>query len=101
MIQMCSQGNTINFAKADLAGIRTSLSVPSRALQKRALEEGWDLSDLARILICLGATSYFLRLRKPETCERLKLLARMSGASKALDVAAVGDRASPGTRPNT
>jgi len=58
--------------------------------RKRALEEGWDLSDFARMLICLGATSYFLRLRKPEACERFKLLARMSGASKALDVAAGG-----------
>lgn len=77
---MCFQGNTIDFAKADLAGIRTCLSVPSRALQKTSA----------------GRRLGSLRLRaKPEACEGFKLLARMSGASKALDVAARGRSRSP------
>jgi len=43
------------------------------------------------MLICLGATSYFLRLRKPEASEQFKRLATMSEMSKVLD-AAVGGR---------
>lgn len=43
------------------------------------------------MLISLGATSYFLRLRHPEASERFKRLARMSEASRLLDMA-VGRR---------
>jgi hypothetical protein len=57
----------------------------------RALEEGWKLSELARMLISLGATSYFLRLRHPEVSERLRRLATMREASNVLDMA-VGRR---------
>jgi hypothetical protein len=39
------------------------------------------------MLISLGATSYFLRLRHPEAAERFKRLATMSEASGALDMA--------------
>jgi len=39
------------------------------------------------MLICLGATLYFLRLRNPEALERFKLLATMNGAYGALNVA--------------
>ena len=39
------------------------------------------------MLISLGATSYFLRLRHPEVSERFKRLARMSEVSSAFDVA--------------
>jgi hypothetical protein len=54
--------------------------------RKRALEEGWRLSELVRTLICLGATIYFLRLRNPEALENFMRLARLSRASRALDV---------------
>jgi hypothetical protein len=54
--------------------------------RKRALEEGWQLSELARTLICLGATIYFLRLRNPEALERFMRLAKLSRASRALDM---------------
>lgn len=67
-----------------------SIRVSSHRLEycrKRALEEGWQLSDLARMLICLGATSYFLRLRNPEASERFRRLATMTKASASLDVA--------------
>jgi hypothetical protein len=39
------------------------------------------------MLISLGATSYFLRLRHPEVSERFKRLATMSEASSGLDMA--------------
>ena len=39
------------------------------------------------MLICLGATLYFLRLRNPEALERFKLLATMNRTYGALDVA--------------
>jgi hypothetical protein len=59
--------------------------------RKRALEEGWDLSDFARMLICLGATIYFLRLRNPKALEGFLRLATLNRASRALDMA-VGAR---------
>ena len=55
--------------------------------RKRALEEGWQLSELARMLICLGATLYFLRLRNPKALEQFRLLATMNRAYGALDTA--------------
>ena len=55
--------------------------------RKRALEEGGRLSELARMLICLGATAYFLRLRNPEASELFKRLATMSDMSQRLDMA--------------
>jgi hypothetical protein len=39
------------------------------------------------MLICLGATLYFLRLRNPEALEQFKLLATMNKAYGALDMA--------------
>jgi hypothetical protein len=39
------------------------------------------------MLISLGATSYFLRLRHPEASERFKRLARMSETSSSVDMA--------------
>lgn len=53
----------------------------------RALEEGWQLAELAQMLICLGMTLYFLRLRSSEALERFKLLATMNRAYGALDTA--------------
>jgi hypothetical protein len=55
--------------------------------RKRALGEGWELSDFVRMLICLGATIYFLRLRNPEALEQFMRLATLSRASRALDEA--------------
>jgi len=43
------------------------------------------------MLICLGATAYFLRLRNPEASEVFKRLATMSDVSQRLDMA-VGKR---------
>jgi len=40
------------------------------------------------MLICLGATSYFLRLRNPEASERFKRLATLSDTGKIFDMAA-------------
>jgi hypothetical protein len=53
--------------------------------RKRAVEEGWELSDFARMLICLGATIYFLRLRNPEALERFMRLATVHRLSRTLD----------------
>jgi cobalamin biosynthesis Co2+ chelatase CbiK len=53
----------------------------------RALEEGWQLSELSRMFICLGANLYFLRLRNPEFLERFKLLVITHRAYGALDMA--------------
>jgi len=81
----------------EIVGRRTwqgSVRVSAHRLEhcrKRALEEGWRLSEFARMLISLGATSYFLRLRHPEVSERFKRLARMSEASGTFDMA-VGRR---------
>ena len=81
----------------EISGRRTwqgSVRVSALLLEhckKRAVEEGWQLSELARMLISLGATSYFLRLRHPEASERFKQLATMSEASSAFDMA-VGRR---------
>jgi len=55
--------------------------------RKRAVEEGWQLAELARMLICLGATARFRSLGEPEASERFKRLATMSKASASLDVA--------------
>lgn len=54
--------------------------------RKRAVEEGWQLAELVRVLICLGATARFRALGEPEASERFKRLARMSKASASLDV---------------
>jgi hypothetical protein len=58
--------------------------------RKRALEEGWQLSELARMLICLGATIYFLRLRNPEALENFMRLATLHRAIRALDTTTLG-----------
>jgi hypothetical protein len=66
-----------------------SIRIPKLRLaycRKRALEEGWELSDLVRMLICLGATIYFLRLRNPEALENFMRLATLHRASSVLDM---------------
>jgi len=73
---------------------RGSIRVSALLLEhcrKRALEEGWQLSELVRMLTCLGAASYFLRLRNPEAAEQFKRLATMNDVSKVFDMA-VGRR---------
>jgi hypothetical protein len=55
--------------------------------RRRAVEEGWQLAELARMLICLGATARFRSLADPESSERFKRLATMSKASASLEVA--------------
>ncbi len=54
-------------------------------LKRIAVREHWMLSDLARMLICLGAAGTYLRLGDPEVSDRFKTLASLSGALNALD----------------
>lgn len=69
-------------------------------LRRIALRDGWEISDLARALICLGASASFLRLQDAEAAERFKTLATLGRAAGVLD-AVLGKlsrrpRASPG-----
>ena len=52
-------------------------------LERIAVREHWTLSDLARMLICLGAAGSYLRLGDPEVSDRFKTLARVGGALNA------------------
>jgi len=52
-----------------------------------ALREGWEISDLARVLVCLGASGSFLRLGDPNAADRFKTVASMGPLLGALDVA--------------
>jgi len=52
-----------------------------------ASREGWQASDLARVLVCLGASGSFLRLGDPDTADRFKTLATLGPVFAALDVA--------------
>lgn len=67
---------------------RCSLRVSALIVQHLrgvALREGWQISDLARVLICLGASSSFLRLENPKVAERFKTLATLGTLADALD----------------
>lgn len=69
-------------------------------LRRIALGDCWEISDLARALICLGASASFLRLQDAEAADRFKATATLGRAADVLD-AAVGKlsprpRASPG-----
>jgi hypothetical protein len=80
--------------------IRISSSIAAYA-ERIAIREHWEVSDLARMLICLGASGSFLRLGDPEASERFKTLAKVGPALHALD-ATLGKPshrpyASPGT----
>lgn len=51
-------------------------------LERVALNDGWEVSDLARVLISFAADSEFLRFENPEKIERLKArseLCRLAG----------------------
>ena len=52
-----------------------------------AAREGWQLADLARVLICLGTAFSFLTLEDPETAERFKTIASVSKMLPMLDAA--------------
>ena len=52
-----------------------------------AAREGWQLADLARVLICLGAAFSFLTLEDPETAKRFKTIASVSKMLSMLDAA--------------
>jgi len=69
--------------------------------RKQALEEGWQLAELAQMLICLGMSLYFLRLRSPEPLEQFKLLATMNRAYEGLDRALGGRRGRRNEREQT
>jgi hypothetical protein len=54
-------------------------------IEQIAITEHWEVSDLARILICLGASGSFLSLGDPEASERFKTLAKTGRTLNALD----------------
>jgi hypothetical protein len=54
-------------------------------IERIATREHWEVSDLARTLICLGASGSFLRLGDPEASERFKALARTGQTLNAID----------------
>ena len=56
-------------------------------IERVATREHWEVSDLARMLICLGASGSFLRLGDPEATDRFKTLAKVRPALDALDAA--------------
>ena len=68
------------------------------ACQSIVLREGWQASDLARVLICLGASGSFLRLGDPEAADRFKTLATMTPLPGTLDVALGRARRRPHAR---
>ena len=53
--------------------------------RRLAIREGWEIADLARMLICLGAIASFLSLREQETAESFKRRAIMSETVTVLD----------------
>jgi hypothetical protein len=65
--------------------IRVSSNIAAY-IEQIAIKEHWEVSDLARMLICLGASGSFLRLGDPEASERFKTLAKVGPALGALDV---------------
>jgi len=54
-------------------------------IERIAVREHWEVSDLARVLICLGASGSFLRLGDPEVSDRFKTLANVRSGLNALD----------------
>jgi hypothetical protein len=54
-------------------------------LRRIALRDGWEISDLARALICLGASASFLRLENDEAADRFKMLATLGRSARVLD----------------
>ena len=66
--------------------IRVSALIAAR-IERIAIREHWEVSDLARMLICLGASGSFLRLGDPEASERFKALAKTGRTLNALDAA--------------
>ena len=79
--------------------IRVSALVAAR-IERIATREHWEVSDLARMLICLGASGSFLRLGDPEASERFKALTKTGRTLNALDAtlgkASHSPHASPG-----
>jgi hypothetical protein len=64
--------------------IRVSSNIAA-CIERIAITEHWEVSDLARMLMCLGASGSFLRLGDPEASERFKTLAKVGPALDALD----------------
>lgn len=52
-----------------------------------AARGGWELADLARVLICFGAAFSFLTLEDPETAKRFKTISSVSKMLPRLDAA--------------
>jgi hypothetical protein len=66
-----------------------------RHCRRLAEREGWEIADLARVLICLGGAFSFLALHIPDAGEGFKTLATLGRAVGALDDAL----GKPGRRP--
>jgi hypothetical protein len=79
--------------------IRVSALIAAR-IERIAIREHWEVSDLARMLVCLGASGSFLRLGDPEASERFKALAKTAQTLNAIDAtlgkASPSPHASPG-----
>jgi hypothetical protein len=67
---------------------RRSIRIPTfqaETLRRVALEEGWELADFIRALICLGADASFLSLNNPETRDKFETKGYLGKAVRALD----------------
>jgi hypothetical protein len=63
------------------------------------MREHWEVSDLARMLVCLGAFDTFLRLGDPEALERFKAMACISRTLNSLDAKLGKASRTPHSRP--
>jgi hypothetical protein len=63
------------------------------------MREHWEVSDLARMLVCLGASGTFLRLGDPEASERFKAMACISRTLNSLDAKMGKASHTPHSRP--
>jgi len=69
-------------------------------IERVAVREHWEVSDLARVLICLGASGSFLRLEDPEISDRFKTLANVRSGLNALDATLGTPSHRPQARPS-
>jgi hypothetical protein len=54
-------------------------------LKRIALEDGWEFSDLMRVLICLGADASFLSLNNPERRQKFETKSYLAKAVRTFD----------------
>ena len=54
-------------------------------IRRIALEDGWELADLIRVLICLGADASFLSLNNPERRRKFENKSYLAKAVRTFD----------------